>query len=308
MFPGSATLTEQTRKKCRVRSQPDQADSPEDPTGVWPPIEAQPQRTAVEHNQRGAAQYAMGDVTGALAEFNKALELDCNLPEAYNNRAFSRESLGDTEGAFADFDRAIAIRPDYVDAYCNRGATRHACGSFEAALADFDAALKLVPRSAAAPIYHGRAGVFLTRRDFDAAIADLNEALLIDPRLWPAYVSRANARYHTSDPGAADDYWMALQLNPDQAAREIIRKLADDLNQNDRAVLVNCERHLRANRADRLSLARRGLTLLLLGRDAEATRDLANFVQLGPHCEPHLRRLIDEVLRRRAEIASRDKN
>jgi hypothetical protein len=59
----------------------------------------------------------------------------------------------------------------------------------------------------------------------------------------------------------------------------------------------NCTKHLRIDDRDALAYARRGLTLLVLGRDAEAAPDLARYRELVPEMQPHLQRVIDLVRR-----------
>ncbi|MGD1701691.1 tetratricopeptide repeat protein [Dapis sp. BLCC M229] len=45
---------------------------------------------------------------------------------------------GDYEKAIADYDRAIQLDPEFVYAYLNRGLTYNDRGEYEKALADFN--------------------------------------------------------------------------------------------------------------------------------------------------------------------------
>jgi tetratricopeptide (TPR) repeat protein len=69
-----------------------------------------------------------------------------------------RQALGDLDGAVADFDRAIGINPKQARAYFGRAALLHARGNLDGAAADYDTVLRLLPRPAAV-VYHLRAGV-----------------------------------------------------------------------------------------------------------------------------------------------------
>jgi hypothetical protein len=51
--------------------------------------------------------------------------------------------------------------------------------------------------------------------------------------------------------------------------------------------------NIKYNDRDALAYARRGLTLLVLGRDADAAPDLAGFRALVPHMWPYLQRVIE---------------
>jgi Flp pilus assembly protein TadD len=58
---------------------------------------------------RGFAKQAKGDVDGAIADFNRAIELDPKQPRAYMNRGFAKPAKGDHDGAIADYNRALEL-------------------------------------------------------------------------------------------------------------------------------------------------------------------------------------------------------
>ena len=62
---------------------------------------------------------------------------------AHNNRAFARQQKGDIEGAMADFDAAIQCSPGRAYVYNNRGVARRTQGDMDGALADFIEAIRL---------------------------------------------------------------------------------------------------------------------------------------------------------------------
>src|SRR5262249_37010412 len=197
-------------------------------------------------NNRGAGWYARGDVAGALAAFDRALELRPDYPEALNNRgivrhrlgdpaaladfdravelrpryaealnnpAGTRMALGDLTGALADFDRGIGVRPDSAEAYHGRAGALHASGDLDGALADYDRVIGLVPPGAAAPVHQLRAVVLLTQGRFAEAAAAATRALEIDPRVCMAYLARGSARHHLRDPRAVNGLRAAVRLH-----------------------------------------------------------------------------------------------
>ena len=65
----------------------------------------------------GVSKYQSGDNQGALADYNRAIQLNPRYALAYVNRGVIRSALRDSRGASADFDRAIEIDPNYAQAY-----------------------------------------------------------------------------------------------------------------------------------------------------------------------------------------------
>jgi len=47
----------------------------------------------------------------------------------------------DLSGALADFTKAIELKPDYADAYFNRGLTKKVKDDFDGAIADYTKAM-----------------------------------------------------------------------------------------------------------------------------------------------------------------------
>jgi tetratricopeptide (TPR) repeat protein len=94
---------------------------------------------------RAQAKWLKKDVAGAIADYTKAIELGSTNPAAYNNRGNARSENNDPDGAIADYTRAIELKPDYARAYYNRAVTKEAKGDAAGAKADFKAAQKLDP-------------------------------------------------------------------------------------------------------------------------------------------------------------------
>jgi tetratricopeptide (TPR) repeat protein len=243
-------------------------------------------RYAEALNNRARARQALGGVEGALADFERALACAAGRFRAtvHHNRGALRQAAGDLPGALADFDRALEIDPEHVATYLPRGLARKEADDLAGALADLDRALATTAPADATPAYHARGGVRALLNDFKGAIADYDEALRIDPTWYVAYVSRGNAYYHRRSRRGLADYFTAYSLNPEGAAREVVRTLADGVRRGADEVLANCDQHLRIDDRDLLAHARRGLTLVLLGREDEAAPHLARFREAATDC------------------------
>src|ERR1039457_3274122 len=58
----------------------------------------------------GDNKYASGDYAGAIADFDKAIQIDLNYIEAYNNRGMTKDALQDESGVIADYAKAIEVK------------------------------------------------------------------------------------------------------------------------------------------------------------------------------------------------------
>ncbi|MBC8301295.1 MAG: tetratricopeptide repeat protein, partial [Pelagibacterales bacterium] len=80
---------------------------------------------AEEYFYSALAKITNGDYYGAIAGYNKAIELNPNFAIAYVNRGYSKMNLKDYNGAIADFTKAIEIDHNDVKAYENRGYSKN---------------------------------------------------------------------------------------------------------------------------------------------------------------------------------------
>jgi tetratricopeptide (TPR) repeat protein len=250
-------------------------------------------RSAEAYNNRGLLHHLMGERARALADFDQALLLRPRYPEALGNRAAARQAGGDLDGAIADYDRAIGIRPGWGEDYLGRAAVLGALGDPDAAIADYGEALRLLPHHATAGVYHLRAGLLAIQRRFADALADCNEALALDRKFCMAYVTRGNIRYHLRDMSAPLDYATAFELDREATVAEIVRIILEDVQKDADAALKNCRQHLRILPQDLVARARRGISLLLLGRETEATADLDEAMTSNPEWRDRLVMLIE---------------
>ncbi|MGB2884722.1 MAG: tetratricopeptide repeat protein, partial [Dehalococcoidia bacterium] len=84
-----------------------------------------PPSTAEQFMASATANYALEQYDEALADYNRALELRPDYPEALNNRGVTYSKMERYDEALADYNRALELRHDYLDALNNRGSTYH---------------------------------------------------------------------------------------------------------------------------------------------------------------------------------------
>ena len=107
-------------------------------------IELNPKDDAPYYN-RAQAKRLKKDAAGAIADYTQAIELGSTNPAAYNNRGNARSENNDPDGAIADYTRAIELKPDYARAYYNRAVLKKEKGDKAGAAADFKRAQELDP-------------------------------------------------------------------------------------------------------------------------------------------------------------------
>ena len=69
---------------------------------------------AMALNQSGSDKYAKGDLDGAIADYNRAIQINPQLAKAYYNRGLAKKAVGDMQGAIGDFSQAHALDPKFT--------------------------------------------------------------------------------------------------------------------------------------------------------------------------------------------------
>ncbi|HEY5297027.1 MAG TPA: tetratricopeptide repeat protein [Verrucomicrobiae bacterium] len=92
---------------------------------------------ASAYAQRGVLELKNGDLDGALADFNKAIEVKPDFTEVYCARGYVKQCEGDLDGAMADCNKVIEMNPKLALVYSVRGLINYNLHKFTDALADF---------------------------------------------------------------------------------------------------------------------------------------------------------------------------
>jgi hypothetical protein len=103
----------------------------------------------------------LGRTDRAVADFDRAVGLQPNLPEAYNNRGNAFQGRGEFDRAIRDYTVALQIRPDFVQALENRARAYERKGLADEARKDRAAAFALGSVGAGPPPPDGRKALII---------------------------------------------------------------------------------------------------------------------------------------------------
>ena len=97
---------------------------------------------------RGLKKFQNGDYQSAIDIFskyiNKYSSIEDNAAYVYYMLAFSKSKIGDNTGAIADYTKAIEMDFEYSSyAYLNRGVSKETLGDIKGACSDWREAMKL---------------------------------------------------------------------------------------------------------------------------------------------------------------------
>ena len=137
---------------------------------IWPQYgDAYLNRAVAEHDQSHPGP--------ALADLDKALDLDPDSTRAYNERGQIYLENGDAHRAIQEFSKSIQVTPT-LDGHYQRGEAYEKLGDHQKAIADFDAAI--LESSDAPYAFRARAAAKRANGDRVGAAADERKARLIE--------------------------------------------------------------------------------------------------------------------------------
>ncbi len=159
------------------------------------------------------AYFQAGDISQALTNHKRAIELEPKNALLYSNRGYLYSRINEFSKALADCNKAISLNPKLVYAYGSRGHLYFLMQKYEDALADFNKAIKIKFTHKFAIV-----GQSLCQH----AIGNINEAI----KLWQSVIEL--------DPKYINVEKLVRDYHPAQEFVEAAREIVADLNNEHR--------------------------------------------------------------------------
>jgi len=154
---------------------------------LWGDVVLKSPHKARGYSQLGTAFSAQGNLTQAMSEYNKAIDLDPNDVQSHNDRGNIYAEQGNDDKALIDFSKAIELSPNFAEPYYNRGIILSNKGDYSKAIADYDKAIDINPNYADA--YNNRAVSYFELKQYDKALENVHNARELGYAVNPGFIN-----------------------------------------------------------------------------------------------------------------------
>ncbi|MBD2212781.1 tetratricopeptide repeat protein [Nostoc linckia FACHB-104] len=182
----------------------------------------------------------------ALANYNKAIEINPKSVDAYTLRGSFYASQQKLDLALADFKTAIELNPKSVDAYAYRGLSYFFQQKWDLALPEINKYIEFNPTFV--EVYIVRAQLYTNQQKLDLALADYNKIIELNPKYAAIYGKRGflYGQQQKVDLALAD-FKTAIELNPKSVNAYVYRGLSYLLQQKWDLALPEINKYIEFN-------------------------------------------------------------
>ncbi len=167
----------------------------------------------------GTTKFMVSDFSGALTDFQKAVELNPNMPDVHAYLGMALVTTGDREGAKKAFARALAADPNNFDANLRLGVLLRQDQENNRALQLFHHALEVRPGDFG--VRYQIASVGLAKGEGESARRDLEALVKEAPEFKEAHVSLARIYFRQKKKIEGErEQAIVLKLNAQRQAAE----------------------------------------------------------------------------------------
>jgi len=238
-------------------------------------------KEAEELYNQGVEGYDAGDLEGAIAAFETALEIDPKFHLAWYNLGVTLKDLGRNSEAIAAYEKALEIDPKDHYSWNGLGSTLGDLGRYSEAIAAFNQALEIDPKFHDA--WNNLGAALIDLGSYNEAIAAYETALEINPKYHLAWNGLGNA---LADLGRSSEaitaFETALEIDPKYLnALNGLGATLNELGRNSEAIAAY-EKALEIDPKYHLAWYNLGVTLYDLGRYSEAIAAYEKALEIDP--------------------------
>ena len=149
------------------------------------------------------------DFYRALDDYDKAIKF--NIMHIY--RGYAKSRIGDIKGAVKDYEKAERLKKKYYYVYFLRGRIKEQNNTLKGALKDYDDAIK-INKNKTKKLFAKKAEINLLLGDSSTAIKDLNKAIKFYPANENLYLRRGQVKIDIRNfKSAIKDLDTAIKIN-----------------------------------------------------------------------------------------------
>jgi tetratricopeptide (TPR) repeat protein len=181
---------------------------------------------------KGLSAEAQGDLFMARQEYVAALEAYRQAPPnavTYNKMGMAWHHMLAFDEARKDYEKALLIRPDYPEAINNLGAADFSKGDYRQAIRLYRRAFKLMPESAVIAANLGTA--YFARGKYDLGLKAYQKAFALDPTVFSPDSTQTILGPSNAHERARQDFCIAelfARQGEQDLALEYLRKALND--------------------------------------------------------------------------------
>lgn len=172
-------------------------------------------KSDIANYTKGEVLLSTKDFEGAIASYNKALEINNSHFPSYVSKSKAYNLMGNIKEAYKVLDNAIDAFPSSAELFFARGLLNNSKEKYSKALSDFDKAITLNSNNKVLGIYYNRGVAYSFLEEYESALADFNKAAELDPSNPNVYYSRGLANYQLANfEASVKDFLKSDELYP----------------------------------------------------------------------------------------------
>lgn len=169
--------------------------------------------SAIEWFQKGFNAYTHKNIETAILFWQKAIDINPLLSEAYYNLGIAYNDKGNIEMATQLWEKVIEINPKYSNAYVNLGIMYKNKGDLDGAILLYQKANKIDPLNNLP--YSNLANAYKLKGDYERSIQYYLKSIRLDPKSALAYTNLGITYYEKGDINNAILSWKkAIVVDP----------------------------------------------------------------------------------------------